>query len=284
MKHKTHKTYNRKTVLVTGAFGGIGRAICSELILHGHGVIRVSRRIPELIHTRLPASDLDIEADLASFAGWERVMESVQDHGLGVDTLIHSAGNLLQCDVSTVGEMNLRKMIEDNILSTILGCRTVLPRMAATRQGSIIILGSLGGIIPMPLESVYSATKFAVRGFTLSLAEEFRESGVTISLVSCGPVRSPMLRRESKHSGSIGFFNRPLMPRMVARTILGIMEHPRRETVIPKSSGFVSRFVGGFPCLFRRVYPFVSAVGQKRKIRFASRFQSSQSGLSRRQP
>ena len=61
-------------------------------------------------------------------------------------------------------------MLDDNILSLMLGCTTMVPAMRARREGRIVILGSLGGLVPMPHAAVYAATKFAVRGFALSLA------------------------------------------------------------------------------------------------------------------
>jgi short-subunit dehydrogenase len=285
MKDMIHMTHIRKTVLITGAFGGIGEAVSSACSLQGNLVIRVSRRLPVTRETAPGWADsgVDIEADLASATGWERVVERVRDQGRRIDTLVHCAGNLLECDISSVGEADLRRMLDDNILSTILACRTILPEMRGARNGSIIILGSLGGIVPMPHESVYSAAKFAVRGFTLSLAEELRGSGVTVSLISCGSVRSLMLSRESRHSGSISFFTAPLRPEKVAETVLAVMDHPRRETVIPKLSGAISPVVGAFPWLFRRVYPVVSAVGRRRKIKFATGVHSGQPEFSRRQ-
>jgi short-subunit dehydrogenase len=259
-----------KTVLVTGAFGGIGKAVSAALSTRGHAIVRVGRRLPAGGAAPLPGPGraIDIEADLASAAGWQQVMERTVFVGRRVDFLIHCAGTLLQEDIATIHENDARKMIDDNLMSTVLACRYLIPGMTAAHGGGIIILGSLGGIVPMPCAGVYSATKFAVRGFALSLAEELRGSGVSVSLVSCGPVDTRMLSSESRHRGSIGFVNRPLPPERVARVVLRLMEHPRRETVVPRFAGIISRVVGASTPLFACLYPLASAIGRSRKMKY----------------
>ena len=263
-------TTNPKTVLVTGAFGGIGKAVCRELSLKGHTVLRVARQLPAGDPEPLPGpgAAFNIEADLARTGSAKRMLESAVSAAGKVDVLIHCAGTLIPGDVTSMGGDDLRKMIDDNLFSVMLACGAVLPAMTAARDGQIIILGSLGGIIPMPHGAVYCAAKFAVRGYTLSLAEELRESGVTVSLISCGPVHTRMLSTESRLSGSIAFVNRPLPAGKVAKIVLGVMDHPRRETVVPRFAGLLSPIVGAFSWAFEYLYPLVSAIGQARKMRY----------------
>jgi len=214
---------------------------------------------------------MDLQADLGTPGGWMSVMDSVRSAGARIDAFVHCAGRLIECGISPDGPGDLQKMIGDNVLSLILGCRAVVPQMVAARAGRIVVLGSLGGIVPMPYEAVYAATKFAVRGFSLSLAEELRHTGVSVSLISCGPVDSPMLAAESLHTGSIAFVNRPLSPDRVARAVVNVLDHPRRETILPHSVGLLSLAAGAWSSLFRNLHPLLSVVGRVRKSRYRER-------------
>ena len=278
-------TKTPKTILVTGAFGGIGKAVCRELSLQGHMVIGAVRRLPagDAVSRQSPGPILHIEADLASVDGWKHVLEAVRSGGVRIDTLIHCAGTLIPCDISSVGAGELRKMIDDNILTLMLACRAVVPNMRAARDGHIVILGSLGGMIPMPHQAVYSATKYAVRGFVLSLAEELRRSGIAVSLISCGPVHTPMLAGESRHAGSISFFNSPLSPGRVVRAVLAALDHPGGETLLPRIWGLIAPIVGAFPWLFRQVYPLVSTIGRARKLEYQTKASTCMDFSGRRQ-
>ncbi len=265
-------TNNRTTVLVTGAFGGIGEAVCRKLSLQGVVVLRVGRRLPGGNAQPLPGPgpSVDIGANLASAGGWEDVRRSAESAGLEIGALIHCAGTLIPCDIGTALEADLRKMLDDNILSLMLACTTMVPAMRARQSGRIVILGSLGGLVPMPHAAVYAATKFAVRGFALSLAEELRGSGVAVSLINCGPVHTPMLQRESRLSGSVAFVTRALSPDRAAEMVLDVLGNARRETLAPRLSGWISLMLGASSWLFELGYPMLSALGQIRKKRYTA--------------
>lgn len=256
--------------LVTGAFGEIGRAVCTELVSRGRFVCRISRRHVAGRRTEPAGAGLimDVGADLADAAGWDLVMESVGASGGQIHSFIHCAGALTPGEFASATYDDLRKTVDDNLMSLMLGCRAVLPGMLRSGRGRIVVLGSLGGIVPMPHVSAYSAVKFGVRGFSLSLAEELKGTGVQVSLLSCGPVRTGMLLRESAHRGSIGFVNRPLDPMTVAKAMMNILEHPRRETMLPRSAGWISAFTGAHARIFRMLYPLASAIGEARKRRY----------------
>jgi short-subunit dehydrogenase len=159
-------------------------------------------------------------------------------------------------------------MVDDNLVSLMLGCRALLPRMIAGGRGSIVILGSLGGLVPMPHVSAYAAVKFGVRGFALSLASELKGSGVGVCLVSCGPVRTRMLLEESAHRGSIGFVNRPLEPEAVADVIVDALERPEGELMVPRLAGRLAAFAGAYNRFFRRLYPIAALIGEASKRRY----------------
>jgi short-subunit dehydrogenase len=159
-------------------------------------------------------------------------------------------------------------MLDDNILSLMLGFRALLPAMVGRGRGRMIVLGSLGGIVPMPHGAVYAAAKFAVRGFTLSMAEELRGTGVEVCLLSCGPVDSRMLRAEAAADGTIGFVNRPLPPDAVADKVVRLLECPPRESFLPRSQALAAPIAGGYASLFAALHPLIRAAGSAGKRRY----------------
>jgi short-subunit dehydrogenase len=259
------------TIIVTGAFGGIGEAVSSALAENGHTVIRTARRLPKAEHPGNLGWFTNVEADLASQAGWERVLDSAASARREVGGLVHCAGALIASDFRHMTPDDLRTMLDDNILSLMLGFRALLPGMIERRRGRVVVIGSLGGIVPMPHGAVYASTKFAVRGFALSMAEELRGSGVTVSLLSCGPVHTRMLRREAMEKGTIGFVNRPLSPSRVAEAVLRLVERPRRELFLPGSQSLSAPLIGAFTRMFQTIYPLVSAAGSYGKRQYRER-------------
>ena len=261
-------------IVVTGAPGGIGGAVSLKLAEFGHLVMRVGRRLPLSpgVAGRTGAG-MDIEADLAKPSGWERVAGAATAAGRPIDALVHCAGALEAADFPSMHGDGLRAMLDDNILTLLLGFRALLPGMIAHRRGRLIVIGSLGGIVPMPHLAVYAAAKFAVRGFTLSMAEELRGSGVEVSLVSCGPVDTRMLRRETLGKGTIGFTNHPLAPEAIADVVVTLLARPRREVILPRSQSLLSPLVGAFHGLFTLAYPIGSALGTWRKGRYRGRIE-----------
>jgi short-subunit dehydrogenase len=134
--------------------------------------------------------------------------------------------------------------------------------MKEQRSGHIITLGSLGSIVPMPFESLYCSSKFGVRGFCLSLREELRGTGIEVSLISPGPVETPMLQRESNsHRSTMAFVQKPLDPGVVAKAILRVMRKSSPERVLPVQTTFAAFLMGAFPALFTAAYPLLNLIG-----------------------
>jgi uncharacterized protein len=175
--------------------------------------------------------------------------------------------------VNCVGAINIRNVedlsaseiesaIRANFLSVIYGAQAFLPIMRRQKQGVIITVGSLGGIIPMPFASLYCATKHAVRGFSLSLGEELRGTGVDVSLLSLGPVNTRMLEVEAVNDQCvIAFINKPLTPARVAESILSLLLRPRREMILPPLTGALSIICQLAPDLFSVFYRILRQVG-----------------------
>lgn len=271
MFRKSGKMITHRVIVVAGAFGTIGRATCLELEREGAVVVRVGRSVPRGRHDTPDGGRVgpELAADLSRLAEWDRIVDLVLGLHGRIDAMVHCAGVLIPGGVRTLSEEGTMRMLADNVLSVIHGCRAVVAAMEISGGGHLCIVGSSGGIVPMPYCSVYSAGKFAVRGFVLSVAEELRGSGIGISLISCGPVDSPMLEKEALDEDStIAFAPPPLQPRAVGRAVVDALRHPRTEIFLPARGSLVTRLAGMSQRTYRLLYPIARAIGASRKSRY----------------
>jgi short-subunit dehydrogenase len=260
-----------KVVLVTGASGGIGNSIVNELSSEGAAVVAV-------YHRNSPQFTTDknvfwIKADIINSEERDNLVAFCLEKYKRIDVLINCAGFLEPAEFSSLEEIYLRKMIDLNFTSTLIITQKVLSIMKSQGSGHIIILGSLGGIVPMPYSAVYSATKFALRGFSFSLAEELKGTGITISLISPGAVDTKMLEDEADDiNAAISFTSKPLNPIDVADVILNVIRKPKTEVIIPRGHAFGSKILNLSPVLFHNIYKILHRIGLSGKKRYLNRY------------
>ena len=257
-------SFKNKTILVAGASGGIGRTVVSRFSDPGSNVIAVYNKT----HPDFQAnSNISIiKADLTKADEWDRVLHFTSQKYGKLDVLINCTGVLIPGDFINQTEEQITEMININLSSVLIGAQKALKLMRRQKSGHIINIGSIGGIIPMPYSAVYSATKFALRGFTHSLAKELKNSKILISLVSPGPVNTKMLQHESDHyKTSIAFLNKALKPEQVTDSILKIVNKPKTEVIIPSTLSFPSRVFFTSPESFSTAYKLIDKIGKWRK-------------------
>jgi short-subunit dehydrogenase len=149
----------------------------------------------------------------------------------------------------------------------------VLAIIKKQNHGLIINIGSLGGIVPMPYSAVYSATKFALRGFSFSLAEELKGTGVNLSLITPGSVLTKMLDYEAQNDkSSISFLSNPISPNKVADAVIKVINKSKIELIIPLSQSFGSKLLVFSPSLFSFLYTILHRVGISRKRKYRNRY------------
>jgi short-subunit dehydrogenase len=124
----------------------------------------------------------------------------------------------------------------------------------------------------MPGESVYCATKFAVRGFCQSLALELRGTGVTVSCVCPDSADTRQLRTEALHpTSTMAFTSAPMTADAVAGAIVGTLVRPRREVLVPGPRGALVRLLTCWPQVFALIYPLLDRLGGRGRARFLRR-------------
>lgn len=174
-----------KTVLITGCSSGYGRATASLFLERGWNVV-ATMRTPE--RADLPASPrlrvlrMDV-TDRGSIDA--AVGEGIAAFG-GLDVVVNNAGIGLMAALEATPEKTLRELFETNTFGTIAVSQAVVPHLRERRAGTLVNVTSSAGIVPMPLVSIYNATKSAIEGFTESLAYELAVFGVRTKIVEPG--------------------------------------------------------------------------------------------------
>ena len=265
-----NQLFKDKVIVVTGGSGGIGNAIVNKLSDCGANVISVYCK-------NLPSDHSDenvfwFRADLTQADDWGRLLSFTLKKFEKIDVLINCAGILEPGDFSSVEESQLKKMIDINFTSMLIGIQKTLTIMKKQGFGHIINIGSLGGIVPMPYSSVYSATKFALRGFSFSLAEELKGTGVSLSLITPGSVVTKMLDYEAQADNSaMSFVSKPINPNKVSDAVLKVIRKPRVELIIPRSQSFGSRLLVFSPKIFSSAYKLLHRLGLSGKRKYLNR-------------
>ncbi|UWQ19140.1 SDR family oxidoreductase [Jannaschia sp. M317] len=185
--------------LVTGASSGIGRGFAELLARKGKDLIVAARRLPELeaLKAELEAAHgvtvTPVACDLGTDDGVATLLAAVE--GKPLDILINNAGFGGQgafLDRSLPGDL---AMVDLNIRSVMALCHGIAPGMVARGRGRILNVGSTAGMVPGPMQATYYASKAFVNSFSQALAEELRQTGVTVTLLAPGAVETPFMER-----------------------------------------------------------------------------------------
>jgi NAD(P)-dependent dehydrogenase (short-subunit alcohol dehydrogenase family) len=181
----------RPSVLVTGASSGIGAATAARLAERGFQVFGTSRS-PErqsLPGVRFLALDARDETSVASAVA--QLLASVPR----LDAVVCNAGIGIFGSVEEVTIEAAKELFETNFFGTLRVLRAVLPHLREARRGRIVIVGSLAGRAPIPFQAHYSASKGALDALALALHNELHGTGVGISLVEPGDIRTEFNER-----------------------------------------------------------------------------------------
>jgi short-subunit dehydrogenase len=211
------------TALVTGASGGIGQAIARALAAHGAHVVLTGRRADVLEPLAQELRGRALAIDLADRDAVARLVEQAGDVEILVANAALPAAGLLDdfapVEVDRALDVNLRAPI---MLAKLLG-----EPMARRGHGHLVFISSLSGKAASPRGSLYSATKFGLRGFALSLRDDLRPSGVGVSTIFPGFIRDAGMWANAGARLPRGVGTRA--PGDVATAVVRAIEHNRAE-------------------------------------------------------
>ena len=210
----------RKTALITGASGGIGLALARQFAAHGHDLVLVARTRDALeaaagtLEGKYAIRATVIPADLADPDAPSRILDAVRAEGIEIEFLINNAGfglggEFMETDVNT--ELD---MIQVNVSALVHLTKLFMQPMIARKSGRIMNVSSTAAFQPGPLMSIYYASKAFVLSFSEALAEELRNTGVSVTCLCPGTT-------ETKFAETAGVTNTGVFARMQSADDVG---------------------------------------------------------------
>lgn len=276
--------FKDKTVIVTGASEGVGAATARLFADAGANLMLVARNrknleaIAEELRDKarveifpMDVSDADSCVDMFK--------KTLFEFGR-IDVLVNNAGFHARGDVESNTAEDLVRTIDVNLRAPIMLMRLALPHIRESGGGAIINVASLAGRTPVPGSAAYSASKFGLRAFTFSLAEEIRDSGIKLAVVSPGPIATQFILADIDKTSDLTFSQPMSSAEDVAQAILDLCGNNQREQAIPAISGFLTTLTYLAPWLGRALRPALERKGArvKKEYKAKARAASSKTG------
>ena len=216
-----------KVCIITGGGSGIGRASALLMAAHGARTVVVGRTETKLTAVRdeieeRGGSAVAVSLDVVDRAAVHRMAAEVLDTFGGIDVLVNNAGHAsAHRMLQTTTPEDIRSTIDSNLAGTIYCTQAVMAAMLAAKEGTIINVSSMAGVLGSQLGGVaYSAAKAGVINFTKYLNAEFKNSGIRASVIIPGEVDTPILK------------NRPVNPTAEARATMATAQDVARAIVL----------------------------------------------------
>jgi short-subunit dehydrogenase len=276
--------FKDKTVIVTGGSEGVGAAAARLFADAGANLMLVARNRKNLeavaadIRDRarveifpMDVSDADSCVDLFK--------KTLFEFGR-IDVLVNNAGYHARGNVESVTADELARTIDVNLRAPIMLTRLALPHMRDAGGGAIINVASLAGRTPVPGSAAYSASKFGLRAFTFSLAEEIRDSGIKLAVVSPGPISTQFILADIDKTSDLTFSQPMSTAEEVAQAILDLCGNSQREQAMPAISGLLTTVSYLLPWLGRALRPTLERKGArvKKELKAKARAEREENG------
>ncbi|MGY0218359.1 SDR family oxidoreductase [Endozoicomonadaceae bacterium StTr2] len=213
-----------KTILLTGASGGIGSAIARQLAAEGASLLLTGRReqpLQQLVNTLYGDGHHYVVADLGDPVQRQRLIDAAED----VDVLINNAGISDFRLLADSSEQDIQRMLATNVEVPISLCHSLLPLLQQKNEAAIVNVGSAFGAIGYPGYSLYCSSKFAIRGFTESLRRELADTQVQVHYLA------PRATSTEINTSAVNELNRELgtatdSPERVAAELVDLLQRP----------------------------------------------------------
>lgn len=246
-------------IVITGASQGIGRALALAAAERGARVLAAARSADQLRQlTETPISGtgkiVTVQADVTDPEGRRRMVEAAAQHFDGADVLVNNAGIGATGHFTEASPERLRKIMEVNFFGTAETTRAFLPLLKHGHDAAIVNISSIAGKRGIPARSEYSASKFALQGFSEALRAEVAKDGIDVLIVCPGLTQTNFSKNMLEQKALMQMDHlRGMTSERVAHEILRALERGKREVCLTLQGRllvFVSRF---FPRLADRI-------------------------------
>jgi NAD(P)-dependent dehydrogenase (short-subunit alcohol dehydrogenase family) len=215
-----------RVVLITGTSSGIGACCAAYLAERGYRVYGASRS------ATAPPGVVPLSIDVTDDASVSQAVATVLDREGRVDVLINSAGFGIAGAVEDTTMEEAAAQFDVNFFGTVRVCHAVLPVMRSQNAGYIVNIGSIGGVIAIPFQGFYSASKFALEGLSESLRIEVRPFGIHVVVIEPGDHRTGFTQNRRPTAASTGpsaYHNR--FERAIARMASDEQNGPKPDAI-----------------------------------------------------
>jgi NAD(P)-dependent dehydrogenase (short-subunit alcohol dehydrogenase family) len=266
------KSFDEKVAAITGAGSGIGRALALELASAGCELALSDVNEAGLAETvalanqrgvKVTSSRVDV-ARREEVEAWAK--RSAEEHGR-VNLIFNNAGVALGSTVEGMSYADFEWLMNINFWGVVYGTKAFLPHLKASGEGHIINISSLFGLLAVPSQSAYNASKFAVRGFTEALRQELDMENACVSATSVHPggiktniARSARMDRSIRDIGldevhGTEKFEKLFIttPQRAAHIILSAVRRRQRRVLVGPDAKFLDVIVRLFPSFYQRI-------------------------------
>ncbi|WP_049645105.1 SDR family NAD(P)-dependent oxidoreductase [Candidatus Rhodobacter oscarellae] len=267
----TEFRFEGRTALISGGAGDIGQALAKELIAQGMKIVIADINPVATGHAcdALGPNAIPFIGDLTDDEVVARLMATVEDQFGALDVLIPNAAITDTTRFHVRSTQSIRKELEINLISPLILMRLAIPLLQKSDDPRVLVTTSLGGIQPLRETSIYSSSKFGLRGACLSVALDEELHGIKFTSIAPTATDTQQLRKEAVSDGNVlNFIDVPQTPQDVARTFLRALKKPRLEVYPKASDSILSRIAMLFPNLQPRVLPFFEAKGRRGLARY----------------
>jgi short-subunit dehydrogenase len=228
----THE-FRPKTVVVTGASSGIGRATAIAFGKRGANVVLAARREQALEEVRqavqaLGAHTLVVPTDVSDPAQVKNLVDASLVRFGSIDVFVANAGMYLRCACQDLTAEDVEQVMAVNFLGSVRCLLEVLPHMLQRGAGHLVVVSSVDGKKGIPPDGAYVASKFALTGFADVLRQELRGTGVHVSTILPGRIDTPMIADIEVPSVSA-----KVPPERVAEAIVRAVVKRKAEVLVP---------------------------------------------------
>jgi short-subunit dehydrogenase len=265
-------SFRAKTVVITGASAGVGAACARAFAAHRAKLVLIARGEEALgaiaEELRAKTEVLAISMDVSDTDACLKLFERAEQVFGAIHYLINNAGAHIRGAVESRSPEDLAAMVNVNLRAPLVLTAAVLPYLQKAGGGAVVMVGSLAGCAPLQGAATYSATKAGLRAFTYALADELRNSNISVGVVSPGPIDKGFIMDGMDQVEDIVFSQPMSSPEQVADAILKLAKGKRTEIAMPAASGKMVNLLYMFPSLRRRLRPLLYKIGRKNKEKY----------------